>query len=94
MSENKQRINIELPEEAGQGIYSNLAIVSHSPSEFVVDFTRVLPGLKKAKVYSRIVLSPTHAKSLMQTLKDNIEKYEKKFGEIKISYEEHKELGF
>ncbi|MDI6840908.1 MAG: DUF3467 domain-containing protein [bacterium] len=94
MAENKQRINIELPEEQGQGIYSNLAIVSHSPSEFVVDFTRVLPGLKKAKVYSRIVLSPTHAKLLMQTLKDNIEKYEKKFGEIKVSYEERKEIGF
>ncbi|MCK4353405.1 DUF3467 domain-containing protein [candidate division WOR-3 bacterium] len=92
--ENKQRINIELPEEAGQGIYSNLAIVSHSSSEFIIDFTRVLPGLKKAKVYSRIILSPTHAKLLMRALKDNMEKYEKKHGEIKISQGEHKEIGF
>lgn len=90
----QQQINIELTEVEGEGIYSNLAIVSHSPSEFIVDFTRVLPGIKKAKVYSRIILTPSHAKSLMYTLKDNIEKYEKQFGEIKINREEHKEVGF
>lgn len=89
-----QRINIELPEEEGQGIYSNFAIVSHSPSEFVIDFTRILPGLKKTKVYSRIILAPPHAKLLMRTLKDNLEKYEKKFGEIKVEPEPPKELGF
>lgn len=90
-----QQINIELTEAEGEGIYSNLAIVSHSPSEFIIDFTRILPGLKKAKVYSRIILTPSHAKSLMYTLKDNIEKYEKQFGEIKIiNKEEHKEVGF
>ncbi len=89
-----QRINIELPDEAGQGIYSNFAIVSHSPSEFVVDFTRIMPGLKKAKVYSRIILAPQHAKLLMRTLKENIEKYEKKFGDIKIEQEPPKEIGF
>jgi hypothetical protein len=90
----KQRINVELPEEEGQGIYSNFVIVSHSPSEFVLDFTRILPGLKKSKVYSRIILAPVHAKLLMRTLNDNIEKYEKKFGEIKIEHEERKEIGF
>jgi len=90
----KGQINIELPEEAGQGIYSNFVIVSHSPSEFVVDFTRILPGLKKAKVYSRIVLAPAHAKLLMRTLKDNIEKYEGRFGEIKVEQIENKEIGF
>jgi hypothetical protein len=89
-----QQIQVELSEESGQGIYSNLAIVHHSPSEFIIDFSRILPGLKKAKVYSRIILTPSHAKALMQTLKDNIEKYEKQFGEIKINMEEHKELGF
>jgi hypothetical protein len=94
----RQQINIELPEHEGEGIYSNFVIVSHSPSEFVIDFTRVLPGLKKAKVYSRIILAPTHAKLLMRTLKDNIEKYENIFGEIKappgIPTPEGKEIGF
>lgn len=90
----KEQINIELPEEAGQGVYSNFVIVSHSPSEFVLDFTRILPGLKKAKVYSRIILAPTHAKLLLRTLKDNIEKYEKRFGEIKVEEGERKEIGF
>ncbi|MBI4723412.1 MAG: DUF3467 domain-containing protein [Candidatus Stahlbacteria bacterium] len=90
----KGQINVELPEETGQGIYSNFVIVSHSPSEFVVDFTRILPGLKKAKVYSRIVLAPAHAKLLMRTLKDNIEKYEARFGEIKVEKIENKEIGF
>lgn len=90
----KEQINVELPEAEGQGIYSNFVIVSHSPSEFVVDFTRLLPGLKKAKVYSRIILAPVHAKLLMRTLKDNIEKYEKKFGEIKVEQGEQKEIGF
>ncbi|MDD2889936.1 MAG: DUF3467 domain-containing protein [bacterium] len=89
-----QQIQVELSEESGQGTYSNLAIVSHSPSEFIIDFTRILPGLKKAKVYSRIILTPSHAKALMHTLKDNIEKYEKQFGEIKINIDEHKEVGF
>lgn len=92
---NKQRINIELPEEVGQGTYSNLAIVSHSSAEFIIDFTRLLPGLKKAKVLSRIILSPSHTKLLLRTLKDNIEKYEKKFGAIKVEREEERqEIGF
>ncbi len=89
-----QRINIELPDETGQGIYSNFAIVSHSPSEFVIDFTRIMPGLKKAKVYSRIILAPQHAKLLTKALKDNVEDYEKKFKEIKIEHESPKEIGF
>jgi hypothetical protein len=90
----KGRINVELPEEQGEGIYANLVIVSHSPSEFVIDFTRILPGLKKAKVYSRIILAPPHTKSLVRTLKENIEKYEKRFGEIKVEPEQDKEIGF
>ena len=74
--ENKQEINIELPEEVGQGTYSNLAIITHSSSEFVVDFVRMLPGLPKATVQSRIILTPEHAKRLMLALQDNIAKYE------------------
>ncbi len=89
-----QRIQIEIPDDTAQGIYSNLVIVSHSPSEFVLDFTRVLPGLKKAKVYTRIILSPKHAKSLLKTLTENIKKFEGKFEEIKIDDVTKKEIGF
>ncbi|HWP81554.1 MAG TPA: DUF3467 domain-containing protein [Bacteroidota bacterium] len=83
----QQQINIELGEKEAEGIYSNLAIITHSPAEFVIDFTRVLPGVPKAKVHARIVMTPQHTKMLLNALKDNIEKYEKKFGEIKISGE-------
>lgn len=77
-------IQIELSDEIAQGIYSNLAIISHSSSEFVIDFIRVVPGLPKAKVKSRIILTPEHAKRLLMALKDNIEKYEQQNGSIKI----------
>ena len=80
-----QQINIELGEKEAEGIYSNLAIITHSPAEFVIDFTRVLPGVPKAKVFARIVMTPQHTKMLDAALRDNIEKYEKKFGEIKIA---------
>lgn len=79
----KQQLNIELSEEIAQGIYSNLAIITHSSSEFVIDFVRVMPGIPKAKVKSRVVLTPEHAKRLMMALKDNIAKYEAIHGKIK-----------
>lgn len=79
-----QQINIELGEKEAEGIYSNLAIITHSPAEFVIDFTRVLPGVPKAKVHARIVMTPQHAKMLLNAIKDNIEKFEKKFGEITL----------
>ncbi|MGB9772484.1 MAG: DUF3467 domain-containing protein [Bacteroidota bacterium] len=82
-----QQINIELGEKEGEGIYSNLAIITHSPAEFVIDFTRVLPGVPKARVQARIIMTPQHAKLLLNALKDNIEKYEKRFGEIKMMME-------
>jgi hypothetical protein len=82
-----QQLNIELGEKEAEGIYSNLAIITHSPAEFVVDFTRILPGVPKAKVHARIVMTPQHAKLLMNALKDNIQKYESKFGEVKIQGE-------
>lgn len=81
---NPNQIDIQLSEEVAEGIYSNLAIISHSNSEFVVDFVRLLPGVPKAKVKSRIVLSPQHAKRLMMALSDNIVKFEKNFGPIKM----------
>jgi len=77
-------IQIELTEETGQGIYSNLAVIAHSSSEFVVDFVRMMPGLPKAKVQSRIILTPEHAKRLMIALIDNVKKFESQFGEIKV----------
>jgi hypothetical protein len=79
-----QQINVELGEKEAEGIYSNLALISHSPGEFVVDFTRVLPGVPKTKVYARIVMTPQHAKSFLQALQENVGKYESQFGEIKI----------
>jgi hypothetical protein len=80
----QQQINIELGEKEAEGIYSNLAIISHSPAEFVIDFTRIMPGLPKAKVHARVVMTPQHAKLLSMALRENIQKYEQKFGEIKL----------
>jgi hypothetical protein len=78
-----QQISIELKEDIAQGIYSNLAIITHSPSEFIVDFIRIMPGIPKAEVKSRIILTPEHAKRLLQALKDNIAKFESVHGPIK-----------
>ena len=86
MAEDKNQpnqLNIELPEEIAEGIYTNLAIITHSNSEFVVDFVKVMPGVPKAKVKSRIVLTPQHAKRLMAALNDNISKFEAVHGTIK-----------
>lgn len=79
----KNQINIELSEEIAEGVYANLAMIAHSNSEFVIDFIRLMPGVPKAKVKSRIVVTPEHAKRLLYALKDNIEKYEDAFGVIK-----------
>jgi len=89
--ENDNQINIELAEEVAEGIYSNLAIITHSNSEFVVDFIRIMPGVPKARVKSRIILTPEHAKRLLNALNDNIEKFEAANGRIKIQ-DEH--IGF
>mgnify|MGYP000870372620 CR=1 FL=1 len=78
------QLNIQLSEEIAEGIYSNLAIISHSPAEFVIDFIRVMPGMPKAPVKSRIILSPEHAKRLLLAIQDNIAKYESIHGTIKI----------
>ena len=95
MNQNKNnsenQIEIELSEEIAQGIYSNLAIISHSSSEFVLDFIRVVPGVPKAKVKSRIILTPDHAKRLIAALQENIEKFEKMNGTVSINNDN---LGF
>ena len=77
------QLNIEISEEVADGVYSNLAIITHSNSEFVLDFVRVMPGVPKAKVKARILLTPQHAKRLMRALADNIAKYEQAHGGIK-----------
>jgi hypothetical protein len=79
-----KQINVELGEKEAEGIYSNFVVISHSPAEFILDFTRMLPGTPKTKVFSRIIMTPQHAKSLSKALSENIEKFEKQFGEIKI----------
>ncbi|MEJ6979576.1 DUF3467 domain-containing protein [Pedobacter sp. P351] len=78
------QLNIELSEEVAEGIYSNLAIITHSNTEFVLDFIRVMPGVPKARVKSRIVLTPEHAKRLARAIDDNIEKFEAVNGRIKV----------
>lgn len=85
MEINKEnQLQIELKEEIAEGTYANLAIIAHSTSEFVLDFVRMMPGIAKAKVKSRIVMTPEHAKRLALALQDNLKKYEAQFGEIRL----------
>ncbi|WP_162127319.1 DUF3467 domain-containing protein [Flavobacterium phycosphaerae] len=96
MSDNNQQgqINIELDEKVAEGIYSNLAIINHSASEFVVDFVTLMPGVPKAKVKSRIVLTPQHAKRFLKALGENIHRYELTNGEIKDTEQPQVPLNF
>ena len=80
----KQGIDIELAENIAEGNYSNLAIISHSTSEFIIDFATMLPGLQKAKVKSRIILTPEHAKRLLLSLQENVARYETNVGRIEL----------
>ena len=79
---NQGKLNIELPEDVAEGQYSNLAIIAHNHSEFIVDFVMMVPNVPKAKVKSRIILTPQHAKRLMKALADNVKRYEAQFGPI------------
>ena len=79
---NDEQLNIELSDEVAEGIYSNLAIITHSDAEFVIDFVKMLPGIPKAKVKARIILTPTHAKRLLRALKDNVSKFEAIHGQL------------
>ena len=81
----KGQINIDLKEDIAQGVYSNLAVITHSSAEFVIDFVRVMPGVPKAEVKPRIILTPEHAKRFLSALQDNVEKYEKMHGSIRKS---------
>lgn len=82
------KFQIELPAEIAQGEYANLAIITHSSSDFVVDFAKLLPGVPKAQVRSRVILAPEHAKRLLLALQENIVRYEREFGPIKLPNQE------
>lgn len=97
MSDNNQQpgqINIELDEKIAEGIYSNLAIINHSASEFVLDFVTLMPGVPKAKVKSRIILTPQHAKRLLKAIGENVHRFELAHGEIKDSDQPQVPLNF
>lgn len=81
-NQSANQLNVELPEDVAEGTYSNLAIITHSNTEFVVDFIRIMPGMPQAKVKSRILLTPQHAKRLLKALNDNVSKYESAYGKI------------
>lgn len=83
-NQNTSQIQIELPDDIAQGTYANLAIITHSSSEFIIDYIRMLPGLPKAKVQSRIILTPEHAKRLLMALADNVKQYEDLYGIIRL----------
>jgi hypothetical protein len=86
-TEQQSQINIELTEEIAEGQYANLAMIAHSHSEFVIDFIRLMPGIPKAKVKARVVITPEHAKRFLAALEENIQKYEESFGGIKQTQE-------
>lgn len=90
-NENKNQLQIELKEEVARGTYANLAILTHSTSEFIIDFVSVMPGLPKAGVQSRIIMTPEHAKRLLFALQDNVAKYEKNFGTIRMPEQQQQE---
>jgi hypothetical protein len=81
---NQPTVDIELSEEMADGIYSNFAIITHSQTEFVIDFVRMMPGIPKGRVKSRIILAPQHAKRLLMALGDNLAKFEEHFGEVDL----------
>ncbi|RKX28482.1 MAG: DUF3467 domain-containing protein [Candidatus Zixiibacteriota bacterium] len=93
----QQQLGIELDEKVAEGIYANLAMILHSHTEIIIDFARVMPRVSKAKVLSRIIMTPMHAKLLHKTLSENIKKFEGQYGEIKIHSGQHqtsKNIGF
>jgi len=93
--EQKQRkLNIEIGEKESEGIYSNMAMITHSPQEIIIDFARVMPGAVKTKVLSRIIMTPAHAKMLSKALEENLKKFESQFGQIKIQGADDKNIGF
>ncbi len=89
-----QQLNIEIGEKESEGIYSNLALITHSPQEIILDFARVMPNVPKSKIYARIIMTPAHAKMLLKALEDNLKKFEAQFGQVKLQGIEEKNIGF
>jgi len=93
--ENRQaQLNIKIDAEVAEGRYSNLAIINHSPAEFILDFTRLLPGLQQAKVHTRIVMTPQHTKMLLKALEQNVSMYEQTHGAINYDKQSSEKMGF
>ena len=90
-----QQLQVELREPESEGIYANLAIISHSPSEMILDFARVMPGVQKARVLARIIMTPQHARMMARALSENLKKFENQFGEIKLQGDQNRgQIGF
>lgn len=94
MDKQPTRIQVDLGEKEAEGIYSNLAFITHSPSEFIIDFARLMPGLPKSRVFARIVMTPQNAKALHRTLGNNLERFENTHGEIRLPGAESGAIGF
>ncbi len=91
----QKKLNVKIDEKVGEGTYSNMCVITFSPSEFILDFGRFLPGLPDARIMSRVITTPQHAKQIMRTLQTNIETFEKQNGEIKLPGEhDGREIGF
>lgn len=90
-NEKEQQLQIELKPEVAEGTYANLAVITHSSSEFITDFIQMMPGMPKAQVRSRVIMAPEHAKRLLMALQDNIMKYEQQFGQIKLPGQERQQ---
>lgn len=94
MEQKPRQLDIELGEKESEGIYSNLALIVHSPQEIIIDFARVMPGVPKSRVYARVIMTPAHAKMLQRALEDNLKKFETQYGVIKLQGEQEKNIGF
>jgi hypothetical protein len=90
----QQQINIELPEKEAEGIYANMVNIIHNPSEFILDFVRIMPLTQKGKVHARIIMTPPNLKMLSLALQENMKKFETQFGEIKVQGKDEKSIGF
>ncbi len=89
-----QQLQIELGEKEAEGIYSNLAIITHSPAEFILDFTRVTPGVPRARVHARIIMTPQHFKLLMNAMNENMDRFEQQYGEVRTDSQGEHPFGF
>ncbi len=93
----QQQLNVQIDQQVGEGTYANFFMIANSPSEFIIDFGRIVPGIPNAKIYSRVITTPQHAKQLLKLLEQNIDAFEKQFGEIKIPNQmniDNKNIGF